>query len=461
LLYISLGSTLLAALLAVLGKQWLMYYSAPGERGTMEARGLARQHKFDGMRKWKFDALMQTFPLLLQLGLLLFAAALSVYLRIINLTLATIVLCLTSFGCFSYLFLITSPVFSPNSPFQSPQAQFVAQLATTTSWRKLRESWSRITIRPRRFIRRVWPTHFFRGSHDFLPYSTEQQSEVDWMLPENRDSHVMQRTVWRRLHDSVIRHPCSLLRRVHSAYSTRIPLSTRHKNGQKILSPPLFDSPFPNPSPEVAAVSWVLETSTDPAVVTFAAEMAVQLQWPLNVDLAPQISRLRDTVLGCFEYRGVYKLTDDGPVGAVNLDKIRDGMADRVIRSGQAYCSLRALAQPLSKEENTVCCADYRPFESPGLRNVVRILTGSSELMFDSIPPMDIEWTLRAYMALEPSHLPNREREFQHFLDQTNKIRTVDASSFTEYLFCIHAFLNDTNQMDLVRRDKRWEMCLN
>ncbi|KAJ7154526.1 hypothetical protein C8R46DRAFT_1117588 [Mycena filopes] len=40
LLYISLACTLLGALLAVLGKQWLMYYAAAGERGTIEARGL-------------------------------------------------------------------------------------------------------------------------------------------------------------------------------------------------------------------------------------------------------------------------------------------------------------------------------------------------------------------------------------------------------------------------------------
>ncbi|KAJ6523434.1 hypothetical protein DFH09DRAFT_1420794, partial [Mycena vulgaris] len=80
LLYVSLSCTLLAALLAVLGKQWLMYYSAAGERGTIEARGLERQRKFEGLRRWKFDTLLQMFPLLLQLSLLLFGAALSIYL---------------------------------------------------------------------------------------------------------------------------------------------------------------------------------------------------------------------------------------------------------------------------------------------------------------------------------------------------------------------------------------------
>ncbi|KAJ6589416.1 hypothetical protein B0H19DRAFT_850034, partial [Mycena capillaripes] len=80
LLYISLFTTLLAALLAVLGKQWVMYYQAAGSRGTIEQRGLERQRKFDGLRKWKFDAVLQMFPLLLQLALLLFSSALSLYL---------------------------------------------------------------------------------------------------------------------------------------------------------------------------------------------------------------------------------------------------------------------------------------------------------------------------------------------------------------------------------------------
>ncbi|KAJ6452828.1 hypothetical protein C8R45DRAFT_1223396 [Mycena sanguinolenta] len=80
LLYISLCTTLLAALIAVLGKQWLMYYSATGERGTLEARGLERQRKFDSIRHWKLEMTIQTCPLLLQIGLMLSLTALSVYL---------------------------------------------------------------------------------------------------------------------------------------------------------------------------------------------------------------------------------------------------------------------------------------------------------------------------------------------------------------------------------------------
>ncbi|KAJ7150822.1 hypothetical protein C8R43DRAFT_863971, partial [Mycena crocata] len=122
LLYVSLFSTLLAALLAVLGKQWLMYYSAAGERGTIEARGLERQRKLDGLRRWKFDTVMQMFPLLLQIGLFLFSAALSIYLWQIHVSLAIVVLCFTSFGFTSYTFLLISAAVSPDCPFQTPLA---------------------------------------------------------------------------------------------------------------------------------------------------------------------------------------------------------------------------------------------------------------------------------------------------------------------------------------------------
>ncbi|KAJ7096136.1 hypothetical protein C8R44DRAFT_950832 [Mycena epipterygia] len=120
LLYISLFATLLAALLAVLGKQWLMYYLAAGERGTIEARGVERQRKFDGLRKWKFDATMQIFPLLLQFSLLLFSAALSVYLWTIDRSIAIIVISLTCFGFASYAFLLISAIVDRDSPYQTP-----------------------------------------------------------------------------------------------------------------------------------------------------------------------------------------------------------------------------------------------------------------------------------------------------------------------------------------------------
>ncbi|KAJ7150800.1 hypothetical protein C8R46DRAFT_1358284 [Mycena filopes] len=107
-----LSCTLLAALLAVLGKQWLMYYGAAGEKGSIEQRCLERQRKSEGMRRWAFNPIMQAFPLLLQFSLLLFAAALSVYLWTIHHSVAKIVLSLSAVGFGLYVFLGISSVWA-------------------------------------------------------------------------------------------------------------------------------------------------------------------------------------------------------------------------------------------------------------------------------------------------------------------------------------------------------------
>ncbi|KAJ7244310.1 hypothetical protein C8J57DRAFT_982377, partial [Mycena rebaudengoi] len=120
LLYASLFSTMLAALLAVLGKQWLMHYDAAGSRGTLEQRGLERQRKYDGLQRWKFTIVMEMFPLLLQLALLLFSAALSVYLSTISHPIAIIVIAMTSLGTLAYISQLVSAAVYPDSPFQTP-----------------------------------------------------------------------------------------------------------------------------------------------------------------------------------------------------------------------------------------------------------------------------------------------------------------------------------------------------
>ncbi|KAJ7930137.1 hypothetical protein B0H13DRAFT_916103 [Mycena leptocephala] len=128
MLYISLLTTLLAALLAVLGKQWIMYYQAAGSRGTIEERGLERQRKLDGMVKWKFDALLQMFPLLLQLALLLFSTSLAIYLWTIHHSIAILVMALTSLGFAAYFFLLLSAIIFPDCPFQTPLAPFLIHI---------------------------------------------------------------------------------------------------------------------------------------------------------------------------------------------------------------------------------------------------------------------------------------------------------------------------------------------
>ncbi|KAJ7215934.1 hypothetical protein GGX14DRAFT_606915, partial [Mycena pura] len=237
LLYISLSTTLLAALLAVLGKQWIMYYQAAGSKGTTEERGLERQRKLDGLRKWKLEAVLQMFPLLLQLALLLFSTALSVYLWTINVSLAIIVLALTFLGFGTYLFLPSSAIFSRDSPFQTSCATCGKRIISLTL---------RVLKPARKFIQNV---------KSFMSLFRESQG---YLLPR-------------------------------SSGNTSV---KSHNEPQQETFPEWL---FKKESVEVPAVLWVLETSTDPIMISTAAEMALDLQWPLGLDLRLSMTRLEET----------------------------------------------------------------------------------------------------------------------------------------------------------------------
>lgn len=261
LLYASLFSTLLAALLAVLGKQWLMYYGAAGDRGTIEQRCLERQRKVDGLRRWGFNPVMQTFPLLLQLSLLLFAVALSIYLWTIHPSIASVVLSLTCLGIVLYVLLGFSALASPDSPFQAPFTSLliiIAHMAKTAGMRSWREF--------QQFNWRVLKSRF-KMNFTTLPSFIDSHN-----LPE--ESHTMQGL------PNSLRKPAL----PHSA--------------------PLFNGNSPHePSMVAYAVLWVLESSTDPELVTAAAGMASDpdIQWPLGADMESPLIRLSETFMACFD----------------------------------------------------------------------------------------------------------------------------------------------------------------
>ncbi|KAF7344853.1 hypothetical protein MVEN_01647000 [Mycena venus] len=256
LLYFGLFSTLLAALLAVLGKQWLLHYNSVGERGTIAERGVERQKKFDGMRRWKFDLVMQVFPLLLQFSLLLFSTALSIYLWTIHYAIAAIVFSLTGLGLVLYAVMIMSAVVAPDSPFQT-SVGFLLKMILNRS--PIPEWWD----------------GFGRTSWKFLNPTLERT----WTLFSG---------CW-MVFKSVVTPPLPL-------HNFGDPLSAKPV--------PIFNPPGPT-SKEVSAVVWALETSTDPAVVETAAELVPELQWPVNPDVRPALKRLDDSFRSCIDYRDV------------------------------------------------------------------------------------------------------------------------------------------------------------
>jgi hypothetical protein len=77
LAYVSLSFSLLAALGAVLGKQWLGYYKTKRYgRGSLADRCKQRHRTFQKLQQWQLENVLQLFPVLLQISVFLFGLSL-------------------------------------------------------------------------------------------------------------------------------------------------------------------------------------------------------------------------------------------------------------------------------------------------------------------------------------------------------------------------------------------------
>ena len=131
ILFASLAASLLAAFLAMLGKQWLNQYESVEMRGSAIERSRNRQRKLDGIDSWYFNHVMESLPLMLQVALLLLGCALSRYLWEINTTVASVVLGVTSFGVLFYLFIVISGATFVSCPYQTPGARILRHIPDT------------------------------------------------------------------------------------------------------------------------------------------------------------------------------------------------------------------------------------------------------------------------------------------------------------------------------------------
>ena len=119
-MYASLAASLLSALLAMLGKQWLNRYISTDMRGTAIERSQNRQRKLNGIDGWHFEYVMGSLPLMLQAALLLFGCALCRYLWEANATVASVVLGVTALGVIFYIFIVVAGAASESCPYQTP-----------------------------------------------------------------------------------------------------------------------------------------------------------------------------------------------------------------------------------------------------------------------------------------------------------------------------------------------------
>jgi len=127
LLYASLATSLFAAFLAMLGKQWVNRYLR-NRGGSAADKSRDRQRKLDGHKKWYFYVAIESLPMVLQFALLLFGCALSLYLWTISQTVAWVIVAFTIAVATVYAFFTLAATLYYDCPYQTPFSVIILTL---------------------------------------------------------------------------------------------------------------------------------------------------------------------------------------------------------------------------------------------------------------------------------------------------------------------------------------------
>ncbi|KAG8922159.1 hypothetical protein FRC01_014392 [Tulasnella sp. 417] len=123
---VSLTFAIISSFLAVLGRQWLVYYRKRTGGGP-ERQRWEQLKRFLGAERWRLEWVLDDFlPSLLQIGLIIFCISLTIYLNTLHRTLSNVVGALM---CVGLAILVITAIFGTWDkfcPFQSPLSHAVS-----------------------------------------------------------------------------------------------------------------------------------------------------------------------------------------------------------------------------------------------------------------------------------------------------------------------------------------------
>ena len=271
ILFASLSVTLFVAFIAVLGKQWILYYKRASTWGSIVDRGKERQVKFVGLQKWGLHLIMELLPVLLQLSFLLFGIGLIVYLWDIDLSAAEVLMVVTCFGCAFYACIAVVATIWSDCPFQTPLSILLPKILP----------WTKEIIAHFR----VW---------------LRQSSTALLVRIERVDGHAHLVTLIGRL-CKTFGAETTPDQVIETVYDRRY--SMKLSNPAFWRQEPLFTSPLPEGT-AASAGFWLLENSTDFSAATAVAAVFSEFQWPSHHHSTTALIRLRDTYTECFRVPG-------------------------------------------------------------------------------------------------------------------------------------------------------------
>ena len=255
LLYASLVTSLLAAFVAMLGKQWVNRYTR-NKGGSIAERCGDRQRKLNGLHRWHFHVLMESLPVALQLALLLLGCGLSQYMWTINQTIAGTIIGVTGFGILLYISIVVAGTISYECPFQTPLSLVLRAFGAHRAFS---------------FLRTFLYTHI-NPTFSFLvllqPRTTIPTGAT--ALPRSLDVPPMEYLFFSE--DGLLK-----------------PDRMRFDRRRNQL--------------DALCVGWTLDTITDPEVMDVALRQFMSIQWHAGVPLAASPHQLTALYRDCFDYR--------------------------------------------------------------------------------------------------------------------------------------------------------------
>ena len=309
-MYASLIISMLTALVAMLGKQWLNRYLRNSGGSMVEHCG-DRQRKCDGLEKWPFHSFVESLPLMLQVALLLLACGLCRHMWAINTPVAWTLISLTGLGVVFYIGIVIAGMSSYACPFQTP-----ASIALRGPWKKIRPGISPVIVHSKRALlltRQMWEQKVHPGLDSLIVYSK-------WVLSRTR-------RMWRRRVRPLLCRP--------SLPTTVAFGNVQVQESEPWLKPKDLAIIRRTNTDDILCVSWILRNITDPEVIDAALPLAGEIRWfDDGVNVSPPYDLIVSTFEACFD----------------SARKLYPGSRDRAYYSGRAILWIHTLAMCRSRD---------------------------------------------------------------------------------------------------------------
>jgi len=384
-MYASLLISMLAALVAMLGKQWLNRYLRHSG-GSMVERCADRQRKCDGLEKWPLHSFVESLPLMLQVSLFLLASGLCRHMWTINTPVACTLISLTGLGVVFYIGIVIAGMSSYACPFQTP-----GSIALRGPWKK---------IRPRIAPVLSW-TH--------RAWEQKAQPRLDSLIHCSGRVLSRLRRMWKR---RVRPLPC------------RPPLPTTVSLGNASIQQP---EPWLTPkdlsiirrtnTDDIICVSWILGHITDPEALDAALPLAGEIRWFNDgVNVNPPYDTIVSTFEACFD----------------STRRLYPGSRDRAYYSGRAILWIHTLAMCKSEDFSRTFPlpnVEYAtPVPDPDLEHLLRANRGG----------LDTGDRIRLLLTINLGQTPSHSQWVSNLL-----LHCFSANPTERYLNSIHMWALD------------------